>query len=64
MAKKLNMKFVVDTKKPVKSITELQDRISTLRDTIEGAPLGTPEFKALQAQLQNSTESRSLLKDG
>jgi len=61
MSKKLNMKFVVDTKKPVKSITELQDRISTLRDTIEGAPLGTPEFKALQAQLQNASSEMKVL---
>ena len=56
MAKKgeLNMKFVVDTSKPAKNLKELQGRVQKLRDTIEGAPLGSEEFKKLTAQLQTA----------
>ena len=63
MAKKgqLDLKFVVDTSKPVKSITELQERIETLRDKIEGAPLGSEEFKRLQGQLQNASSEMKVL---
>jgi len=56
MAKKgeLDLKFVVDTSKPVTSMKELQDRVETLRNTIEGAPLGSAEFERLTAQLQEA----------
>ena len=56
MAKKgkMNMEFVVDTSKPAKSIGELQKRVETLRNTIEGAPLGSAEFEKLTAQLQDA----------
>jgi len=56
MAKKgeLDLKFVVDTSKPVKNMKELQERVETLRDKIEGAPLGSKEFERLTAQLQKA----------
>ena len=63
MAKKgeLDLKFVVDTSKPVKSMKELQDRVETLRNTIEGAPLGSEEFEQLTAQLQKAGSEMKVL---
>lgn len=63
MAKKgkLDMQFVVDTKKPAKNIKELQTRIETLRDTIEGAPLGSEEFERLTGQLSNASSEMKVL---
>ena len=58
---KLNMEFVVDTTKPVKSIKELQNRIETLRDSIEGAPLGSAEFNQLTGQLSNASSEMKVL---
>ena len=55
------MKFVVDTSKPVNSIGELQERITKLRDTIEGAPLGSEDFKKLTAQLQQASSEMKVL---
>ena len=63
MAKKgeLDLKFVVDTSKPVKSMKELQERVETLRNTIEGAPLGSEEFERLTAQLQKAGSEMKVL---
>ena len=63
MAKKgkMNMEFVVDTSKPAKSIGELQKRVETLRNTIEGAPLGSAEFEKLTAQLQDANSQVKVL---
>tara|TARA_R110002020_G_scaffold209230_2_gene415202 strand:+ start:14720 stop:16876 length:2157 start_codon:yes stop_codon:yes gene_type:complete len=63
MAKKgkLDMQFVVDTSKPAQNIKELQDRIETLRDTIEGAPLGSAEFEQLTGQLSNASSEMKVL---
>tara|TARA_R100000152_G_C6781899_1_gene217553 strand:- start:5492 stop:7666 length:2175 start_codon:yes stop_codon:yes gene_type:complete len=64
MAKKkgaLDLKFTVDTSKPVKNIDELNKRIEKLRDTIEGAPLGTPEFEKLTDQLQKASSEMKVL---
>ena len=63
MAKKgkLDMQFVVDTSKPAQNIKELQDRIETLRDTIEGAPLGSEEFERLTGQLSNASSEMKVL---
>lgn len=63
MAKKgeLDLKFVVDTSKPVKNLNELQDRVETLRNTIEGAPLGSKEFERLTAQLQQAGGEMNIL---
>tara|TARA_R110000824_G_scaffold381622_1_gene574458 strand:+ start:807 stop:2993 length:2187 start_codon:yes stop_codon:yes gene_type:complete len=63
MAKKgeLDLKFVVDTSKPVKNLNELQERVETLRNTIEGAPLGSKEFERLTAQLQEAGSEMKIL---
>jgi hypothetical protein len=63
MAKKgkLDMQFVVDTKKPAKNIKELQGRIEKLRGTIEGAPLGSEEFEKLTGQLQKAGSEMKVL---
>lgn len=63
MAKKgeLDLKFVVDTSKPVKNLNELQERVETLRKTIEGAPLGSKEFERLTAQLQEAGSQMKVL---
>lgn len=63
MAKKgeLDLKFVVDTSKPVKNLNELQERVETLRNTIEGAPLGSEEFEQLTAQLQKAGSEMKIL---
>ncbi|QDP64665.1 MAG: hypothetical protein Unbinned4585contig1001_29 [Prokaryotic dsDNA virus sp.] len=58
---KLDLKFTVDTSKPVKNIDELNKRIEKLRDTIEGAPLGSEEFDRLTAQLQNASSEMKVL---
>lgn len=55
------MQFVVDTSKPAQNIKELQDRIETLRDTIEGAPLGSEEFERLTGQLSNASSEMKVL---
>ena len=63
MAKKgkLDMQFVVDTSKPVKNIKDLNSRIEKLRDTIEGAPLGSEEFERLTSQLSNASSEMKVL---
>jgi len=55
------MEFVVDTSKPAKNIKELQGRIEELRNTIEGAPLGSEDFERLTGQLSNASSEMKVL---
>ena len=62
MAKKeLDLRFVVDTSQPVQNISELNQRIETLRNKIEGAPLGSEEFERLSSQLQDASSQMKVL---